>query len=248
MRCLEAFKAAAGVGILMVAITAGPALAEQGTVIVSSAPSYPVGTSLADGETLSLSDGSAISILTISARMIELSGPFEGLIPAQGDGSESDLLGNLSDAVFQSDEGSPELGGVRPLVINAPEIVIPKAVVDADHGGGACVSEGNPIGLHRNIPADTSGDWTYGDLRSERTGETAQVRWESLQYTVDWPSEMTFEDGEQFTLQMADSTEPVRFGVYMMPETEDFAERINWMAQRGCSTQIEGMVAQWQGS
>lgn len=248
---MRGFKAlqAAGFGALMVVVTGSSALAEQGTVIGSSASAYPVGTSLADGQTLNLVEGAAISILTISARMVELSGPFEGAIPSQSDGADNDLLTNLGDAVFQTDEGSPELGGVRPLVIRAPEIQMPGAVVDASVGGAACVMDGGQVGLHRNIPNGSSGDWTYGDLQSARTGETAQVRWSSLEYNVAWPEDMSLEDGDQFTLQMAGETSPVTFSVYMSPVgTDTVAQRINWMAERGCVSQIEGAVAQMQAS
>jgi len=233
---------------MMVMMSAGSAFAEQGTVIGSSSPAYPVGTSLADGMELSLEDGMNISILTISARMVELSGPYAGPVPAQGNSADNDLLDNLGDAVFQTDEGSPELGGVRPLVIMAPEPLVPDAVVDVDHGGAACVTEGSGFGLHRGIPEGDGGDWTYGDLSSDRTGQTAQVRWDSLEYNVGWPVDMAVEDGDSFTLQMAGADAPVNFSVHTLPQTDSVAERINWMAERGCVNQIQGLVTEMQAS
>ncbi len=247
MRAWTAVKTA-GLAAALVLGSLGAASAEPGAVIESSAATYPVGTSIADGETISLGDGENLSLLTMSSRFVELAGPFEGPIPAAGNSGNSNLVASLQRAVFQTDDGSPEIGGVRPLQILTPDMVVPSTVADAENGGNTCVNEGALFGLHRSIPADSEGDWTYGDLTSVDSGQSVQVRWASLEYNVAWPDELPYSDGEEFTIQMAGQATPVNFQVHVLPESETPGERITWMAQHGCTAQIRGVAAQLQSS
>lgn len=247
MRAWTAVRTA-GLAAALILGSAVSASAEPSAVIESTASGYPVGTSLADGATVNLSEGETISVLTMSSRFVELAGPFDGPVPAAADVGNSSLAASLQRAVFQTDEGSPEIGGVRPLQILTPDMVVPSTVADAENGGNTCVNEGALFGLHRSIPEDSDGDWTYGTLTSVSTGETAEVRWNSLEYNVAWPDELPYSDGEEFTIQMADQPTPVSFQVHVLPESDNPGERITWMAQHGCTTQIQGVAAQLQSS
>ncbi len=234
----------AGLAAALIFASAVSASAEPGAVIESSTANYPVGASIADGETVTLANGETVALLTMSSRFVELAGPFEGPIPAAGNSGDSDLVASLQRAVFQTDEGSPEIGGVRPLQILTPDMVVPSTVADAENGGNTCVNSGALFGLHRSIPEGAEGDWTYGDLTSVSSGQTVQVRWQSLEYNVAWPEDLPYADGDQFTIQMADQGTPVAFQVHVLPESDNPGERITWMAQQGCTTQIQGVAAQ----
>lgn len=237
---------AAGVGAALTIGVASSALAEQGTVISSTSDAYPVGTSLADGATISLGDGSGISVLTISSRMVELAGPFEGPIPS-GDRVSGSFAENLASAVFQTDEGSPEIGGVRGIQDLKPNMIVPGTVVDTAVGGDTCLREGADFGLYREASMDGLGDWTVGELTSE-SGETVQVRWASLEYSTVWPESLAYADGEEFSIFMANTPLPVSFTVHVLPETDDAGQLINWMAEQGCAAQIQSVAAQLQAS
>lgn len=238
---------AAGVGAALTIGAAGSAFAEQGTVISSTSDTYPVGTSLADGATITLGAGTAIQILTISSRMVDLAGPFEGPIPS-GDRVSGSFAENLASAVFQTDEGSPEIGGVRGIQDLKPNMIVPGTVVDTAAGGDTCLREGADFGLYREASTDGLGDWTVGELTQVSTGETVQVRWASLEYSVAWPEAMSYEDGQEFSIFMANTPLPVSFTVHVLPETDNAGELINWMAVRGCASQIQSVAAQLQGS
>ncbi len=238
---------AAGVGVALAIGAAGPAFAEQGTVISSTSDAYPVGTSLADGATISLADGAALSILTISSRMVELSGPHEGPIPS-GDRVSGSFAETLASAVFETDEGSPEIGGVRGIQDLKPNMILPGTVVDTAVGGDTCLRQGGEFGLYREASTDGLGDWTVGDLTSAETGETVQVLWGSLQYSVAWPEDLTYSDGAYFEIFMANTPLPVSFTVHVLPETDDAGQLINWMAERGCTAQVQSVAEQLQAS
>ena len=238
---------AAGVGFALTMGVATTAFAEQGTVISSTSDAYPVGTSLADGATLSLGEGTSIQVLTISSRMVEVAGPYEGQIPG-GERVSGSFAENLASAVFQTDEGSPEIGGVRGIQDLKPNMIVPGTVVDTAVGGDTCMREGAEFGLYREASTDGLGDWTVGELSSTTSGDTAQVRWASLEYSVAWPENIAYGDGDQFSIFMANTPAPVNFTVHVLPETDDAGQLINWMAERGCASQIESVAQQLQAS
>ncbi|MBN4046434.1 hypothetical protein JYU02_00360 [bacterium AH-315-P15] len=236
---------AAGFSVALVFGAAGPALAERGTVIASTSDNYPVGTALSDGANLSLAEGASVSVLTISSRVIEVAGPFEGLVPS-GNAASSSFAETLTAAVFQTDEGSPELGGVRGIKDLKPSMILPGTVVNTGIGGPTCVREGAIFGLNRTIPEGQIGDWTYGELNS--SAAYAQVRWSSLEYNVLWPEELAYGDGDQFTIHMAGAPAPVSFAIHVLPATDSPGELLNWMAERGCVAQIQSVVAEMQSN
>jgi len=233
----------AGVGVALAIGAAVPALAEQGTVITSTSDAYPVGTSLADGATIALDDGSSLSVLTISSRMVEIAGPHNGPIPS-GERLSGSFADNLASAVFQTDEGSPEIGGVRNVGDLKPNMILPGTVVDTAAGGDTCLREGGDFGLYRDASAL---GWTVGELTSS-TGETVQVRWQSLEYSVAWPSEISYGDSAEYSIFMANTPSPVNFTVHVLPETSDAGQLINWMAERGCTAQVQSVAAHLQAS
>jgi len=238
---------AAGVGVALSISAASSAWAEQGTVISSTSDAYPVGTSLADGDSISLAEGASISVLTLSSRMVELAGPHDGPIPG-GDRVSGSFAENLASAVFQTDEGSPEIGGVRGIQDLKPNMIVPGTVVDTAAGGDTCLREDAEFGLFRQASMDGLGDWTVGELTSGASGETVQLRWASLEYSVAWPEELSFNDGDQFSVFMANTPTPVDFTVHILPDTGDAGQLINWMAERGCAAQIATVAAQLDGS
>ncbi len=246
MRALTTFLAV-GLGLALMFGAASQALAEQGTVIASTSDDYPVGTSLGDGFELSLGANTSISVLTISSRVVEISGPFEGPVPT-GSAVSGSFAETLTAAVFQTDEGSPELGGVRGINDLRPNMIMPGAVVDTVAGGATCVREGAVFGLHRDIPENEKGDWTFGKLTSGAGGDDVQVLWSSLEYNVLWPEDLPYGDGDQFTISMHGSPTPVSFVVHVLPATDSAGELMNWMAERGCAAQIQSVVAEMQSS
>lgn len=237
---------AAGVGVALTMGVATSALAEQGTIISSTSDAYPVGTSLADGATLSLGDGASVQVLTISSRMVEIAGPYDGPIPS-GERVSGSFAENLASAVFETDEGSPEIGGVRNVGDLKPNMILPGTVVDTAAGGDTCLRPGADFGLYREASEAGLGDWTVGELTAPG-GDTVQVRWNSLEYSVDWPEDIAYENGDQFFIFMANTPSPVGFTVHVLPETNDAGEMINWMAERGCTAQIQSLADQLQAS
>jgi hypothetical protein len=126
-------------------------------------------------------------------------------------------------------------------------MIVPGTVVDTAVGGDTCLREGADFGLYREASMDGLGDWTVGELSSS-SGETVQVRWASLEYSVPWPEEVSYADGDEFTIFMANTPLPVSFTVHVLPETNDAGQLINWMAERGCTAQIQSVATQLQGS
>ncbi len=238
---------AAGASLALTLGAIGPAAAEQATVIASTSDAYPVGTSLGDGANLTLSDGTSVSVLTISSRVIEIAGPFDGPVPGANAAATSFAEG-LTAAVFQTDEGSPELGGVRGIKDLKPSMILPGTVVDTELGGATCVRAGSVFGLHRSIPPGQLGDWTYGELTGPAASEAMQVRWSSLEYNILWPAELGYNDGDNFTIAMAGAPTPVSFEIHVLPATDSPGELLNWMAERGCVAQIQSVVLEMQSS
>jgi len=232
---------AAGVGAALAIGAANPAFAEQGTVITSTADAYPVGASLADGETISFGEGASISVLTISSRMVDIVGPHDGPIPS-GDRVSGSFAEGLAAAVFETDEGSPEIGGVRHVGDLKPSMVLYGTAVNTDGGGNTCLRPGTNLGLYREASTDGRGDWTAGQLTSNDTGETSQILWRSLEYSVVWPEDIEFLDGAEYSIFMANTPEPVSFKVHMLPETSDAGQLINLMAERGCTAQVQSVA------
>jgi hypothetical protein len=237
---------ATGVGVALTMGVATTALAEQGTIISSTSDAYPVGTSLADGAVITLDAGASMRVLTISSRMVDIAGPHNGPVPG-GEQVSGSFAQNLASAVFETDEGSPAIGGVRNVGDLRPNMIVPGTVVDTAVGGNTCLREGAEFGLYRQASEDGLGDWTVGELRTPG-GETVQLRWASLEYSVEWPEDVAYENGDEFSIFMANTPNPVSFTVHVLPETSDAGAFINMMAERGCTAQIQSVASQLSAS
>ena len=91
----------------------GPANAAQLVVIASTAPNLKLGAIIDGAKTITLPQGSSVTLISSEGKTIKLKGPYEGQPDSSPSTSSSDLLQSLSRLVAGPPENDPSLAVFR---------------------------------------------------------------------------------------------------------------------------------------
>lgn len=168
------------------------AQAEDAVVVSSSVADYVPGTVIGDGEKLTLPDGTRAVFLFRSGEMLELKGPFEGEL---GPAGSKDGPGNI-EALVQAMRGdgidASTVGATRGMgSLARPAMDGQRVAIDPQRSAIYCVGPADTLWLKR--PA---GAVATAQLR--RRGSVRAVSWPGNAAQIEWPADLSVEDGDRF--------------------------------------------------
>jgi hypothetical protein len=182
-------------GVLALALGMAPvgtARAEDAVVITSTVPGQVPGLIVTDTQIFSLPAGGSATLLLRSGQMVRIKGPFEGkLVAPKSTGAESGAAGLIAALRGQGIDASV-IGASRGTASPTRRATEGEGVaVDPEHSAIYCVGPTDTVWLKR--PATLK-----GAVRLRRAQSTREVSWPNGAPKIEWPADLTIEDGDQF--------------------------------------------------
>ncbi|MCB4820160.1 hypothetical protein [Roseicella aerolata] len=180
------------IAALLLGCAAGQAArAAEGAVLLSAtAPGYAPGMVLAPGERLRLPDGASMTLLLRSGEMLRLRGPletrFDPTLPGGQEGSAAALAG----AFRLRGLDASAIGGTRATLgrRSPPPADI---AVETDRSGTWCLRPADTVWLLRPAAERT-------EIALRRRGSLRRLAWPAGAARIEWPGDLTIEDGDAF--------------------------------------------------
>lgn len=221
----------------------GPAAALADYVVIAASGasgSYAAGTVIADDQQIDLPEGTKLTLIERSGRMVTLEGLFSGTVPAPGETDQSDTPSIGWDAlkrlVGSAEASSTVLGAARA---GAGDIPPPPGVWDlsADSSGPRCIRKGE-LTLWRK-QADKSETVSARSTAGRHDG----IVWAEGENRLVLPEGMAMEDGR---MVVSVGGELRDFELSVMPEALAGApagQLLSWLAEQDCRRQALALIA-----
>jgi hypothetical protein len=180
------------IAALLLGCAAGQAArAAEGAVLLSAtAPGYAPGMVLAPGDRLRLPDGASMTLLLRSGEMLRLRGPletrFDPALPGGQEGSAAALAG----AFRLRGLDASAIGGTR-ATLGRRSLPPADIAVEAERSGTWCLRPADTVWLLR--PAAEP-----ADIALRRRGSLRRLAWPPGAARIEWPGDLTIEDGDAF--------------------------------------------------
>lgn len=211
---------------------ASAALAAPMTVISSTAPGLSPGDLVKDGDLVSLPEGAAVQLFTVTGKEINLSGPYSGPPQDTGNPPAENRLLVLAGIL---------LGRTEMIVANDMDRshyrAQPKATLDLLAGGTWCMASDQPAVILRGAAVDA----TDAQLVALDTGARALMRWDAGQVETPWPAALPPQDGGRYSVTAGGVT--TEFTLRILPDAVNGAARLAQMGEAGCRAQVEKAIS-----
>ena len=225
------------VNIILVASLWGTVEAAQLVVIASTASNLKLGAIIDGAKTLTLPQGSSVTLISPEGRTIKLKGPYKGQPEPSRSAKTNDLLQSLSRFVTGPPEHEPSLTGFRA----APGAARPDVcAIMVGRAGGHFVRTFMPANLWRS----NVGKKTVMTLK--RAG--GQVRyatkeWPQGKQKLVWPTDLPLTDRSTYLARVKGGYKWARLQIVLLPKRlPTDAHRAVWLAEHDCARQARRLV------
>lgn len=222
--------------LLALTLLAGAGLAEEAIVTAAKNTDITPGSRI-DGEVpIELAAGASLTLVTLSGRTVNLSGPFSGPpAPAASGKADARLLDAVGKLV-QSEQRGASAGGFRagPGGDNPDDW----RWIDPARSGDHCLPKGTPAVLWRS----KTGEEVYLDVRGPSGNE--EIWWEEDEATTAWPEEVPLADGQSYSLRLEGAPSVRRITFHQLPAGDaDLPTRLDQLIAAGCQRQAWLLLA-----
>jgi hypothetical protein len=176
-----------------VSLVWGHAFADDAVLLASTVPGYVPGMVVSSTDRLSVPEGASATLLFQSGEMMRLGGPFEGTLGEQQTKAGSNSVAMLADLFRLHGVDATMIGGTRSTNVARSGASIDDVQVDAGHSGTYCIQPSTSVWIAR-----PSGDPRVYAVR--RKGSTRTLGWPQEAARVEWPADVSIEDGSQFEI------------------------------------------------
>ncbi len=226
-------------------VSIGPAHAAGNIflIIETSTSAYEVGGVLKGEDTVTLSKGEKVTVISDSGQKVEIDGPIQNTVAILEDRLtkaapakpvlRSNIIASIS-GLFKGNRGSALTrsfgsGGPMPTPWH----------LDITRTGKTCFRKDDVARLWRPgpTPADTI------NIVNAATGETADLSIASGERILDWPLQVRLEDGVTYTVTRRSNNATISANIILM--SEDFPTRMHeaaWMTDNGCDPQARQLI------
>jgi hypothetical protein len=201
-------------GMLVLLLGCGAALAAEDAVLLgSTAPGYSQGMVLGLEDRLRIPEGASLTLLLRSGQVLRLRGPLDAAVErslgeARGTGSAT----ALAEALRLRGIDASAIGGTRTASPLGPARPQPQEVpVDIGRSGTYCIGTADTIWLTQP-PAERPA------IALRRGGNRRSLAWPKGAARIEWPADISIEDGDRFEVLMADR--PMAVLTFRMPLTD----------------------------
>lgn len=201
-------------GMLTLLLGCGAALAAEDAVLLgSTAPGYGQGMVLGLEDRLRIPEGASLTLLLRSGQVLRLRGPLDAAVgrslgEARGTGSAA----ALAEALRLRGIDASAIGGTRTASALGPARPRPQEVsVDIGRSGTYCIGPADTIWLTQP-PAERPA------ITLRRGGNRRSLAWPKGAARLEWPADISIEDGDRFEVLMADR--PMAVLTFRMPLTD----------------------------
>ncbi|MEO5365738.1 MAG: hypothetical protein H7831_05185 [Magnetococcus sp. WYHC-3] len=215
-----------------VLLASGLAQAASGWVVMKSqAEGFKPGQAIADGQSVKLEAGKALTLISSSGKTLKLSGPFEGVPGAENvAGAGSQMVDSLRNLVAKREQSTSSLGVTRAASM---ERSLPDPwLVDVSHEGHRCIQEGRPLVLWRTFSESNA----PVVLTETRTGWRGEVTWPAGYSKLAADPSMPLTDGSRYTVDA--SGRELSITLHVIPAAVAQGAVLSaWLAEAGCEEQ-----------
>jgi hypothetical protein len=176
-----------------VSLVFGRAFAEDVVVLASTVPGYVPGMVVSSTDRLSVPEGASATLLFQSGEMMRLGGPFEGTLGEQQTKAGGNSVAMLADLFRLHGVDATMIGGTRSTSVARSRGSIDDVQVDAERSGTYCIQPSTSVWIAR-----PSGDSRVYAIR--RKGSSRTLGWPKEAARVEWPADVSIEDGSQFEI------------------------------------------------
>jgi hypothetical protein len=177
----------AGVALLL---SAAAGWAEDAVVVSSTAPGQRPGDVISDGKAFTLPPGASATLLFRSGQMLKLRGPYSASLSLP---DSEDSLARFASALRIKGVDAAVVGGTREIAPSARIAMSGQDIlIDPRRSATYCVGPSDTLWLRRPLEGAELG------LRRKQTFRT--VSWPMAAPKIEWPGDVTIEDGDIFDL------------------------------------------------
>lgn len=228
--------------LLVLLILSPPIHAAEATsqvvVIKSNAAPFAPGRIIDATETLSLSAGERITAVASNGQVLQLAGPYSGMIrmPAVSDKSAS-VVQTIANLMKSEPADRDTLAVTRQWrVEQAPQ---DPWAVQIDQKGPHCVLETQPVSIWRS----NAGTETSLRLSGGPDGRSADSKWPQGANSMPWPPGIAIANGGTYRAKIGGSGEETTFDIFIAPgNLPTVVHRAAWIADRGCRRQARMLL------
>ncbi|MEE9597288.1 MAG: hypothetical protein V3V96_10975 [Acidiferrobacterales bacterium] len=225
------------VTIVLVASLWGAVEAAQLVVIASTASNLKLGAIIDGAKTLTLPQGSSVTLISPEGRTIKLKGPYKGQPDPSRSAKTNDLLQSLSRIVTGPPENDPSLTVFRA----APGAVRPDVwSINVGRSGVYCVRTDTPVNLWR---ANASKKTVLTLKRAGGQGDNTNKEWPQGKQKLVWPTDLPLTDRSTYLARVKGGYKWARLQIVLLPkELPTDAHRAVWLAEHDCARQARRLV------
>jgi len=177
------------------AMAFGRARAEDVVLLASTVPGYMPGMVISSANRLSVPEGASVSLLFQSGDMLRLRGPFEGTLGQPQPGAASATAAMVADMFRMRGVDATVIGATRSTSLVRPRNTLEDVKVDPQRSATYCVEPATTVWITRPAALGTNEADAYA-LR--RKGSNRMLSWPPGAERIEWPGDVTIEDGSQF--------------------------------------------------
>lgn len=213
-------------------LVAGSTLAGEAIVIESTDPTHEPGALIADGATLSVAAGAAVTLLAEDGSTVRVEGPYDGPPPAAE--ADDQLIDGLANLFGEGAIDANAFGAVRAA---APQQGPGDLwAVDVSLSGHRCIDAAGPRGLWRGAASS-------GKLRALAGGAEVPLGFADAAAIVPWPAELPVGAGGDYAF-LPDGGSLAHVVLHRLDAVMPTAGHLlRWLGEQGCTTQARLLLA-----
>ncbi|MEM7208684.1 MAG: hypothetical protein AAF434_12735 [Pseudomonadota bacterium] len=210
--------------------------ANQFVIISSNVESLNPGDTVKADQSLDLSEGQSVKLLSASGEVITIEGAQKNLLDRGQNIGDSKLLDAISRLLKSSSTSDSALavyrGGGAP---NAHAQSVP-----VDSSGNVCLTDQSSPNFWWPNPVKGM----KIDISHSPSGERASITWASKKKRQPWPQALPIIQGDEYQIEVELSRHIHRFTLLMIPSSiSKPLERVVWMSNNGCERQALSLLS-----
>ncbi len=213
----------------------GPLGAENGLVVISSVHStIKKGAIIKSTQTIELQSGESLKLLSSTGGIIQVQGPYSGVIAFESKASDGSVLKSVSELVKNSKSTDFTLAIFRNSSVTTPTYRPDIWGIDIRKSGKYCLRPNLPIYLW--WPQALPGDLIT--LTDTTNSQSIELEWpERKKYTA-WPEILSVDDRVIYSIRNTEVALFTEFKIQLLPtDLKDDMEQIAWMSDHDCKKQ-----------
>lgn len=224
-----------GLALVLVAVCGAEARASDLIVVEAHGIHLTQGQSVDGSKPLTLLDGQQVTLLSSTGEIVKLEGPSDKAPDSEVKGGSSDVASAVTALLTERQARTSEVGVVR----GDADVKLPDPwVVDVTHPGTSCVQAGQPVVLWRS--EDMSA--TQVTISPADRSWSVSGSWPASADRLTMPADLPLRDQTSYVITVGGRQAPVTMRVIPAAVSND-AMRAGWMAQVGCDTQANALLA-----